>query len=88
MLIVTAASVLKSSKHTDEAVQLIRFLLQEEAQRYFSDQTYEYPLAAGVQPASILPPVTFVRAEGIALDKLGGDLESTRKMIRDAGLEG
>ena len=60
----------------------------EEAQRYFSEQTFEYPLAAGVEPADVLPPVEFVRREGIDLDQLGGDLESTREMIRDAGLEG
>jgi iron(III) transport system substrate-binding protein len=88
LLIVTAAAVLKNSKHKDEAAQLAKFLLTEEAQRYFSDQTYEYPLAEGVKPLSVLPPIDFRRAEGIDFDKLGGDLESTRKMIRDAGLEG
>ena len=88
LLIVTGASVLKSTDVEDEANELVRFLLTEEAQRYFSDQTYEYPLAAGVQPAAVLPPVEFIKTEGIDLDQLGGDLESTRALIRDAGLEG
>ena len=88
LLIVTAAAVLKNSKHKDEAAQLAKFLLTEEAQRYFSDQTYEYPLADGVKASGTLPPIDFRKAEGIDFDKLGGDLESTRKMIRDAGLEG
>ena len=88
LVIVTAASVLGVSDNHDEAVELVRFLLGEEAQRYFSDQTFEYPLAAGVEPIEILPPVEFVRREGIDLDQLGGGLESTRQLIRDAGLEG
>jgi iron(III) transport system substrate-binding protein len=87
LLIVSAAAVIRESKHGDEAAQLARFLLNEEAQRYFSDQTYEYPLAAGVKPTSGLPPIDFRAAEGIDFDRLGGDLESTRKMIRDVGLE-
>ena len=87
LLIVSAAAVIRDSKHSDEAAQLARFLLNEEAQRYFSDQTYEYPLAAGVKPTSVLPPIDFRAAEGIDFDRLGGDLESTRKMIRDVGLE-
>jgi len=87
LLIVSAAAVIRDSKHSDEAAQLARFLLNEEAQRYFSDQTYEYPLAAGVKPTSVLPPIDFRTAEGIDFDRLGGDLESTRKMIRDVGLE-
>ena len=66
----------------------IRFLLEEEAQMYFSEQTFEYPLAAGVQPASVLPPLEFTRVESIDFDQLGGDLESTRALIREAGLEG
>lgn len=88
LLIVTAASVLESSGQRAEAIELVRFLLQEEAQRYFSDQTFEYPLASGVPAAAVLPPVTFQKTDGIDLDRLGGDLESTRQMIRDAGLEG
>ena len=47
LVIVTGASMLKSADSPDEAVELIRFLLGEEAQRYFSDQTFEYPLADG-----------------------------------------
>ena len=88
LLIVTAAAVLRNSKHKDEAAQLAKFLLTDEAQRYFSDQTYEYPLAEGVKASSVLPPIDFRKAESIDFDKLGGDLEGTRKMIRDAGLEG
>jgi iron(III) transport system substrate-binding protein len=88
LLIVSAVAVLRSSKHKDEAAQLAKFLLTEEAQRYFSDQTYEYPLAEGVKASSVLPPIDFRAAEGIDFEKLGGDLESTRKMIRDAGLAG
>jgi iron(III) transport system substrate-binding protein len=88
LFIVTGASAVKGTKHQDEAAELVRRLLQEEAQRYFSDQTFEYPVAAGVEPAAVLPPVERVKVEGIDLDRLGGDLESTRKLIRDAGLEG
>lgn len=88
LLIVSAAAVIGGSKHSKEAAQLAQYLLNEEAQRYFSDQTYEYPLAAGVTATSVLPPIDFRAAAGIDFDRLGGDLESTRKMIRDAGLEG
>ncbi|CAA9232781.1 MAG: Ferric iron ABC transporter, iron-binding protein [uncultured Acidimicrobiales bacterium] len=88
LLIVTAASIVKGSKHTEEATALVRYLLQEDAQRYFSDQTYEYPLAAGVAPSSALPPMSFDQVEGVDFDRLGGDLESTRALIRAAGLEG
>ena len=88
LVIVTAASVLGVSDNHDQAVELVRFLLGEEAQRYFSEQTFEYPLAAGVEPIELLPAIEFVRREGVDLDRLGGGLESTRQLIRDVGLEG
>lgn len=88
LVIVTGATMLADTDNVDQAEQLITFLLGEEAQRYFSDQTFEYPLAAGAEPADILPEVDLTLASDIDLDLLGGDLESTREMIRDAGLEG
>ena len=88
LLIVTAASLVEGSDNRENALELIRWLLGEEAQRYFSEQTFEYPLAAGVEPADVLPPVEFSNVESIDFDTLGGDLESTRQLIRDAGLEG
>jgi iron(III) transport system substrate-binding protein len=88
LVIVTGASMLQSSDSQDEAEELIRFLLNDEAQRYFSDQTFEYPLATGVEPADILPEIELGGSADIELDQLGGDLQSTREMIRDSGLEG
>ena len=90
LVIVTAASVLAGADHTDEANELVEFLLSDEAQRYFSDETFEYPLANGVEPADVLPDVDLAAASDVDLDfdDLGADLETTREMIRDAGLEG
>ncbi len=88
LLIITGAAVLNGAEHHDEAVELVRFLLQEEAQRYFSDQTYEYPLASGIAPSVELPPLDFGAQQSVDLDALGGDLQSTRQLILDAGLEG
>lgn len=90
LVIVSGASVLGDANHPDEAEELIAFLLQEEAQRYFSEETFEYPLVAGVAPADVLPDVDLTAASDIDLDMddFGGDLDTTREMIREAGLEG
>jgi iron(III) transport system substrate-binding protein len=90
LVIVSGVSVLEGADHPDEAAALIEFLLAPEAQRFFSDETFEYPLADGSEPADALPDVDLSAASDIALDldELGGDLSTTREMIRDAGLEG
>jgi iron(III) transport system substrate-binding protein len=86
MLLVTAASVLDTSEHVDEAHQLIEFLLGEQAQRYFAEETLEYPLAAGVEPAEGLPPLDGIVSVRIGFDALG-DLGRTLEMINESGLQ-
>jgi iron(III) transport system substrate-binding protein len=63
----------------------VRFLLEEEAQRYFSEETFEYPLAAGVEPVEGLPPLDEIASTRIDLEQLG-DLERTEELIGASGL--
>jgi iron(III) transport system substrate-binding protein len=88
LVIVTGATVIKGTEQPEEAAELVRFLLSPEAQTYFTDETFEYPLAAGATPNAVLPPVDLTASPAIDFEQLGGDLETTRTMIRDAGLEG
>ena len=47
LLIITAATVLDSSENSGAANDLLAFLLTEPVQSYFTNRTFEYPLAAG-----------------------------------------
>lgn len=88
LLIVTAASTLASSDRQEDATALIDFLLSEGAQQFYSEETFEYPLAAGVEPAEGLPPLDSLAVDTVDFDELGGGLERTRELIEDSGLEG
>jgi iron(III) transport system substrate-binding protein len=85
LVLVTAASRIESSDVADGANELIAFLLAEEAQTFFTDETLEYPLAAGVEPSEGLPPLEGLSV--IAVDEdLGADFEGTIAMIDESGL--
>lgn len=86
MLLVTAASVLKSSDEPELAERLVAFLLGEEAQTYFAEETLEYPLAAGVQPVEGLFPLTEIVSARLDFERLGS-LEETIALIDDSGLD-
>ncbi len=88
VLIITGAAIMKRSEHPEAAIELIKWLLGDSAQRYFADETFEYPLAPGVPTAATVPPVSFTGIESIDYGQLGGDLTVTRTMIADAGLDG
>ena len=86
LMIASTVSVLESSDHKEEAAQLVNFLLSEEAQEFFSEETFEYPLVPGVPAADVLPPFDSLDAINFDIDRLGGDLRSTTDMISDSGL--
>jgi iron(III) transport system substrate-binding protein len=88
LVIPSTASVLVGTDKTDEATRFLSFLLTEESQRYFSDQTFEYPLVAGVPAASGLPPLASLRSPDYDVDDLGGGLERTVELIRTSGFNG
>jgi iron(III) transport system substrate-binding protein len=85
-LLVTAASIVEGSDKGDDAQVLVEFLLSEEAQSFFSDETFEYPLARDAAPNEDLPPFQEVSATRVNLDELGGGLAATTEMIDESGL--
>jgi iron(III) transport system substrate-binding protein len=88
LLLVTAASVLDTAgDQTDNAVQLIEFLLSKDAQEFYVDETLEYPLRPGVAAPSTLPPLDQLDIDTVDLSGLGSGLIETRQLIADSGLE-
>lgn len=78
--------VLANSEQSEDAHNFIEFMLSETAQRYFAEQTYEYPLAAGVRPAASLPPIDSIPSPDIDLSDLHTALERATDLVAEAGL--
>jgi iron(III) transport system substrate-binding protein len=87
LLIDSTVSITAASDHPD-AQRLVEFLLSEEAQRFFADETKEYPLAAGVDPADDVPPLDLSTVPAVDVNDLGDGLTGTLELIRDSGLDG
>ena len=82
----SGVSVLTNSEQSEEAHSFVEFLLSETSQRYFAEQTYEYPLAAGVRPAASLPPIDSIPTPDIDLSDLHTALERATELVAEAGL--
>ena len=88
LILVTATAILDTADDTAVAERFIEFLLSKQAQRYYAEQTLEYPLAAGVEPTiTDLPPLDEIVSPQIDLSSLGGGLERTKELISESGLE-
>ena len=89
LILVTGVGMVAGTEHAEDAERFIEFLLSEEAQTFFSEETFEYPLAAGVEPhVEDLPPLESIAAPEVDLRSLGGGLAATRELIAESGLEG
>lgn len=88
LILVTATAVLDTASDKAVAQEFVRFLLSKRAQRYYAKQTLEYPLAAGVKPTiEDLPPLDEIVSPEIDLSSLGGELERTKQLIDESGLQ-
>lgn len=83
---VAGIGILDRSKKADDARKLLAFLLGEEAQTYFSEETTEYPLRDGVPASDELPPLDSIKTIQVPLSDLGKDLEASVDLIREVGL--
>jgi iron(III) transport system substrate-binding protein len=81
---VSGAAILAGAENRPAAERFVRFLLGREAQRYFADETKEYPLAAGVRPDPALSPLSEIDAPAIDLADLA-DLQGSVRLIQEAG---
>ena len=86
LLIITAATVTAASENPEEARALLAYLLKPEVQAYFTEETFEYPLAAGTEPAAVLPPLSALEIGSVDFDSLGGGFEETNAIIEASGI--
>lgn len=86
LLMPATASVLVGAVDNPAAAEFIRFLLSEESQQYFADETFEYPLREGVAASEQLPSLAELEPPTYAFGTLA-DLATTARLISDSGLE-
>ena len=87
VLIATGAGLVGSSDSPELGTQFIEFLLGESAQEFLAEETFEYPLALGIDPVGEIPALTTIDAAFFDLDEIGGGLERTKELIDASGLE-
>ncbi len=87
-MIESSASVLVASDQRDDAERFVDYLLGPQAQAYFAEETLEYPLVSGVEPAADLPPLDELEAPDVDVDALGEGFAATQELLDASGLDG
>jgi iron(III) transport system substrate-binding protein len=82
---VAGVGLLQSSDKQEEALRLVEFMLSEQAQHYFAEETFEYPLVAGVSPDDRIRPLAEIDPPNIDLSDLD-DLQGTLALLRSTSV--
>ena len=86
---VAGAGVLDSSKNKAGAEQFVRFLLEDEQQRFYTDEAEEaeIPLVDGIDPKQGVPTLDELSGRGpnVDLSSFGGELQRTLELLNETG---
>jgi iron(III) transport system substrate-binding protein len=86
-LVMTAgAGVLKSSGNKEAAIAFVNWLLNDESQAFFAEDTFEYPLVATVPADPQLPPISSMVTPAMDLSDLATVLDVATDLVAQAGL--
>lgn len=87
LIMVSGVGILKSSANEANARKFIEFLLSPDAQQYFTEETFEYPLIESVEISPNLTPLSVLQesAANISLVDLA-DLEGTVELLIEVGI--
>jgi iron(III) transport system substrate-binding protein len=82
---VAGVGILGTAEHPDKALAFADFLLKEDAQHYFAERTWEYPLIAGVPTEPDLVPLDQIQSPEVDLSDLA-DLQGTLALLTEVGV--
>src|SRR5690606_34483446 len=81
----TAVAVLQGAADDPDALALVEYLLSDEGQRHFVDETKEYPLVEGITQPDGVPPLDELEGPDVDLTDLES-LEVTQTLLVDLGI--
>lgn len=80
---ISGAGVTTSATHQDESIKLLEFLVSDEAQQWYADANYEFPVKPGIESGPTLKQWSKPLVDTIKLDQLGQhNAEAVRLMDR------
>ena len=82
---ISGAGVVKGSKNVENAVKLLEFLTDEEAQSKFASANYEYPVNENVEPSELLKSWGDFKEQDIPLSTLGENNAKAIMIFNEVG---
>ena len=79
---ISGGAVAKYSKNRTSAIKLLEFLASDDAQQWYAETNFEYPVKPGIRPSKMLESWGKFKADSLNLHRLG-ELNANAVMIMD-----
>jgi iron(III) transport system substrate-binding protein len=85
LVLAAGCGILDTAQNPEAARSFLDYVLSEEAQQYFADETFEYPLIEGVEINEELVPLSEIQSPNLDLSNLD-DLQGTLELLQETGV--
>lgn len=84
---VSGAAVAKHAPNKDEAVQLLEYLVSNEAQKLYAEANFEYPVKAGVAVSPVIEDMAGLKADAADLTEIARQRKTASELAETVGFD-
>ena len=84
LMMIAGTGILETASNRENAEEFLAFLLEDDSQQYFADETFEYPVVPAIETHELLTPMEEINRPDITMADMV-DLEGTEQLLREAG---
>jgi iron(III) transport system substrate-binding protein len=83
---ISGVALAKYAPNKDNAVKLMEFLSEHEAQQIYADKNFEYPVEPGLKPSEVVQGFGELKADTLPLVDIGNNRKAASEMVDRVGL--
>ncbi len=84
---VSGAAVAKHAPNRDQAVQLLEYLVSDEAQRIYAEANFEYPVKPGVTVSPVIEDMAGLQVDGTDLTEIARQRKAASELAEAVGFD-
>ena len=84
---ISGMALAKHAPHREDAIKLMRFLSEHEAQQIYAEKNFEYPVEPGVEPSEMVRSFGALNADTLPLVDIAKNRKAASEMVDRVGLD-
>ncbi|OPX54659.1 iron(III) transport system substrate-binding protein [Oceanospirillum multiglobuliferum] len=84
---ISGMALTKAAPHRAEALQLMRFLTENKAQKIYAEENYEFPIKAGVSASKLVAHWGDFKADKVSLAEVDKYRKQAAKLVNEVGFD-